>query len=164
MFREPEAFALALYAQHLVNPFSGSAGLEEMLASEHFACHLDYLGFVREAELLVGARNVRLFRYGDDIVTRLVAALGVRLLPQAPTRANRTLRQPGIDALRVVNRYALSKREKRAAVALIRDLDALLGDRAEPLRASAAAQRRIAELSATGWAEILRIIALGETG
>ncbi len=166
-FREPEAFALALYAQDLVNPplrahYGTDAGFEEVLESDAFARRLNYCGFLREAEQLVGVGNVRAFRYGPDIVQRFARALGVPRLADGVERANASLRNPGVDIVRIVNRYGLAGEEKRAAVDLVRRIDALLRDRAEPLSASPAARRRIAELSAAGWAATQDFIAACE--
>ena len=159
-FREPVEFALTQYAQLLRNPrefapaYGLDAGLEEMLEDEWFVQRLDYLGFVFELDELIGNDRVRLFRYGRDIVARVFDALGVAASDDAAERINPSLRQPGVELMRIVNRYELSAGEKHAAAALVLELDQMIGDRAEELRASPAAVRRIEELTGRGWAAI----------
>ena len=166
-FREPEAFAVALYAQAVVNPavrapYGLDIGLEEMLDSPWFALRLDYLGFVTDVERLIGGDKIRLFRYGADIVERVLYALGVAELTREVARANASLRRPGVDLVRLANRLGLSSEKRAAAIALARRVDALFGDRAERLEASPAAKRRIEELSARDWAVVDARIAAGE--
>ncbi len=155
-FREPLAFALAQHAQLLRNPRTHSPaygldiGLEEILDNEWFVRRLDYLGFVLEAQSLAGERNVRLFRYGPTIVARIMRALGADP-PDAPAGVNPSLRESGVDLMRVVNRYDLPAAEKSEAAALVLELDRLIGDRAGALRAGAETMRRIRRLTARGW-------------
>jgi hypothetical protein len=165
-FREPEAFALAFYAQAIVNPpnrppYGTDMGLDEMLESAWFARRLDYAGFIDDAERLIGAGKLRTFRYGADVVERILHALGVAIPADVP-RANASLRAPGLDVVRVANRYDTSLAERAAIIDLARRLDAVLGERAAPLRPSDAARDRIRELSAAGWAAVADRIAADE--
>lgn len=159
-FREPLAFAVAQYAQLLRNPRTHSpaygldVGLDEILENAWFVKRLDYLGFVLEVEALVGERNVRLFRYGPDVVTRIFRALGAEGPADVHTDVNPSLRGSGVELMRVVNRYDLPTEEKNAASALVLDLDRLIGARAGPVRAGAEATRRIRQLTARGWCAI----------
>lgn len=157
-FREPVDFAISQHAQLVRNPrefspaYGLDAGLDEMLDIEWFSRRLDYLGFVCEAEDLVGAGNVRVFRYGPDIVERVFRALGAP--PPPPGQVNPSLRAPGVELMRIVNRYALPEQSQHRAASLVLQLDMLIGDRAEPLRASDAAAGRVRALTARTWAAL----------
>jgi hypothetical protein len=159
-FREPLDFAVSQHAQLLRNPklhspaYGLDAGLDEMLEIDWFVKRLDYLGFVSEAEELIGVGNVRVFRYGPNIVRRIFRALGASPPEASEELAHPSLRAPGADLMRIVNRYDLPAEEQSRAAALVLELDALIGERAEPLRASPEAARRVRELSARGWAVI----------
>lgn len=159
-FREPLDFAVSQHAQLLRNPklyspaYGLDADLDRMLDIDWFVKRLDYLGFITEAEELIGAGNVRAFRYGPDIVARIFRALGASPPERSGELAHRSLRSSGVELMRIVNRYDLPPDEHTRAAELIVQLDGLIGERAEPLRASADAARRVRELSADGWAVI----------
>ena len=156
-FREPVTFALTQYAQLVRNPrvfapaYGLDADLETMLDNEWFARRLDYLGFVYDLEELIGASRVRRFRYAPDVVARIVTALELPVPPAAAELVNPSLRQPGVDLMRIVNRYALPPEQQDAAAALVLRLDELLGDAAEPLRAGPETTRRIRQLTDRAW-------------
>jgi type II secretory pathway component PulM len=156
-FREPVEFVLTQYAQLLRNPrefapaYGLDAGLEEMLEDEWFVQRLDYLGFVFEIEELIGNGKARLFRYGPDIVARVFAALGAGAPAATAEIVNRSLRRPGVELMRIVNRYDLPAEHKYAAAALVLELDQMIGERAEPLTASPAIASRIEALTARDW-------------
>jgi hypothetical protein len=159
-FREPLDYATTLYTQYLRNPIEYSdlygrdVDLEVFLDDPRFVRRLDYLGFVRDVERLLGSSGVRAFRYGTDIVARYFHALG---LPEPATSSrdvNRSLRAPGVDLIRIVNRYALRGEEKRTAADLVLRLDTLIGDRGTKYAPSAAAAARIAELTERDWKTI----------
>lgn len=158
-FREPLAFASTHYAQVLRNPrvhapaYGLDAGLDEMLENDWFVKRFDYLGFVLELEHLVGERNVRLFRYGPDIVRRIFRALGADE-PETVPSVHPSMRVSGAELMRVVNRYHLPADEQAAAEALVLQLDRIIGERAERVGASPAARSRVAEITAAGWSEI----------
>jgi hypothetical protein len=144
----------------LRNPrvFSPAYGLDvdfdTMLENAWFVKRLDYLGFVLEAEDLIGVGRVRSFRYGPDIVERVFRALGVDAPEGAQETVNPSLRQSGVDLMRVVNRYDLPPEMKQAAAALVLELDTVIGERAEPLRASPDAERRVRAFTERGWYEL----------
>jgi hypothetical protein len=159
-FREPLAFALSQYAQLLRNPrlyspaYGLDVGLDEILDNAWFAQRLDYLGFVVEAEAVIGAGRQRLFRYGPDIVERIFRALGAEPPAQNPPDVHPSLRTAGVDLMRVVNRYDLPPQPKAVAAGLVLELDRLMGERAEPLRASPACAERIRRMTQRSWSEI----------
>ena len=156
-FREPLSFAITQYAQFVRNPrqFDAAYGLDigfdEILEHTVFTRRLDYLGFVFEAQELIGAANVRLFRYGPDIVERVFRALGATAPANAEKLVYRSLRRPGVEVMRIVNRYDMSVDETYAAADLVLQLDTLIGERAEPLRASPEAALRVRVLTGRGW-------------
>jgi hypothetical protein len=156
-FRDPVAFAISQYAQLLRNPrcfspaYGLDIGLEEILANDWFVRRLDYRGFIDEVEELIGAGKVRSFRYGPDIVERIFRALGAGTLEIPENRINPSLRQPGVELMRIVNRYDLPEQEKYAAAALVQALDEAIGARAESFRASPEAARRIDEIAGRQW-------------
>jgi hypothetical protein len=163
-FREPVAFAITQHAQLLQNPrqfapaYGLDIGLEEILENGWFAQRLDYLGFVFEAEELLGAGNVRAFKYGPDIVDRIFRAIGASASGSSKKLVNPSMRQPGVDLMRIVNRYDLPPAEKYDAAALVLALDTLIGERAEPLRASPQATRRIHQLAGREWQVMERML------
>jgi len=167
-FREPLAFAITQHAQLLRNPrlfapaYGLDAGLDEMLDDEWFVQRLDYLGFVFELQELIGSGKVRLFRYGPDIVARVFGALGATASGDTSKLVNPSLRQAGVDVMRIVNRYDLPPEAKYAAAALVMELDTLIGDRAEQLGASPEAARRIHEFTGRGWEVMEELLARAE--
>lgn len=54
----------------------------------------------------------------------------------------------------IVNRYDLPQNLQNAAAALVLKLDSLIGERAETLRASPGAARRIRALAGRSWCEM----------
>jgi len=162
-FREPLAFALANYTQYLRNPrdFEAAYGLdasfEEMLDNPRFVLRMNYAGFVRETQAVFGAQGVRAFRYGADIVERIALALGAGTL-DVPRR-HRTLRTAGVALMRVVNRYGLGPYDQARVSALVGEIDALIGARAEALVAGDGARRRVHELTAAGWESLQPMLA-----
>jgi hypothetical protein len=163
VFREPLAFALSQHAQLVRNPreFSPAYGLDAdldaMLDNPWFAQRLDYYGFVCEVEALTGCGGVRLFRYGDTVVERIFRALGAP--PPAQEHVNPSLREPGVDIMRIFNRYRLPASLQHRAAALVLELDGLIGNRAEPVRASEAAKARVQQMTARTWAVIEAVFA-----
>jgi hypothetical protein len=119
-FREPVTFAASQYAQLLRNPrqfspaYGLDVGLDEMLEIEWFKKHLDYVGFVYDVEELIGIGNVRAFRYGSDIVQRMFHAVGAPAFAATAKRVNPSLRRPGVELMRIVNRYDLQPEQKEA--------------------------------------------------
>lgn len=156
-FREPIEFALTQYAQLVRNPrvfapaYGLDADLETMLDNEWFARRLDYLGFIYDLEELIGASGVRRFRYEPDVVARIISALALPVPPAAAELVNPSLRKPGVDLMRIVNRYELPPERQDSAAALVLRLDQLLGDAAAPLRAGPEATRRIRQLTDRAW-------------
>ncbi|WP_156013483.1 hypothetical protein [Thioalkalivibrio sp. HK1] len=145
-FREPESFAASLYMQYLKNPvppdidapqakvYGRDISFEEAMNDEWFRLHLDYLGFYFEAETLFGSGSVQAFHWSEDTVKTFMQRYGIDLPYTDPPRHNTSLRKPGIDIMRIANRYRnrlpYSDQERIARIA--GDIDTLIGEHGEP--------------------------------
>jgi hypothetical protein len=167
-FREPLSFAVSQYAQLLRNPriyapaYGLAVDLEQMLENDWFVKRLDYVGFVFEVEELIGIGNVRLFRYGPDIVNRVFHALGATVPLVPPSIVHPSLHESGVALMKTVNQYELPAEQQFAAAALVLDLDQLIGARSSPFRAGEEAARRIRRLTERGWRIIEELMAQAE--
>jgi len=152
-FREPVSFIRSNYVQMLRNPhmwvecYGRDISLEQMLDDPWFARHLDYIGFVRQAESVLGRGAVLPFAYRGDTIEAFLRALGLTGMPPGGLTEYRTLGELGAKLLRVLNRYELTVEQKKAAVARIGELDAIVGAQSQPLRITAAMARRIYDLA-----------------
>jgi len=159
-FREPLAYAASQYVQMLKNPQGGPPGngrdlsIDEAIELPWFRSRLDYIGFVRDLEAVLGAGKVRAFPYRGDAIAAFLAALGVADLPVAPTAENRTVGEAGVAILRLLNRYDLDPAAKTAATRLVEGLDALLPP--SPLALGEATRARIRDLTAPSLAALAR--------
>jgi hypothetical protein len=129
-FREPISFARSLYVQMLRNPpmpevpcYGSTATLEQMLKDSWFCKHLDYIGFIKDANELLAAGRVVPYAYTGDTVAEFFNALG---LPSPPVRLNenRSLGALAADLLRVLNQHTLTREERENAIMLISQIDA----------------------------------------
>ena len=150
-FREPLAYAASQYVQMLKNPQGGPPGngrdlpIDDAIELPWFRSRLDYIGFVRDLEAVLGAGKVRPFAYGGDAIAAFLAALGVADLYVEPTSENRTVGEAGVAILRLLNRYDMDPAAKTAATRLVEGLDALLPPR--PLALDETTRARIRELT-----------------
>ena len=154
--REPISYARSQYIQALKNRRRGAGlghgedqSIEEMLETPWFRRRLDYVGYLREIEQLLGRGAVRLFPYGEDTVRTFCAAIGLEAPPPALVRRNEVLGEWGVGMLRRLNRADVSGIRRRVAIALIERLDAEMSG-SRPLTLSGEAQGRIRELTAPG--------------
>jgi hypothetical protein len=85
-------------------------------------------------------------------------ALGAAAPANAEKLVYRSLRRPGVELMRIVNRFDMSVDETYAAAELVLQLDTLIGERAEPLRASPEAALRVRALSGRGWRVIEELL------
>lgn len=138
-FREPVSFAESLYAQYLTNPnFPGVAervygrdiSFAEAMNERWFRRHLDYTGFIFQCQEVFGEESVHAFAYHRSIAETLAKRVIDIELPTMP-RQNTTMRSPGIEIVRIVNRYKLSVPDKERAENLILELEGLIGDQAK---------------------------------
>ena len=154
-FREPVSFATSLYVQNLMaldprpaKTYARDISIEDMLDDKWFARHFDYIGFVRDAERLLGQARVRPFAYGGSTVSEFLEALGVSdLAPSEPASENRTVGELGVSLLRTLNRYRLDTDQRLAAITKIVEIDAVAGKQSVPFRISAASGARIRALA-----------------
>lgn len=161
-FRPPVPFAAALYVQYLGNPptedeprhvYGRDIDFATALADPWFRRHFDYLGFLHEARALFGADRVRPFLFGDDTVQTFINAYGVPL-PAAHQRRNRSIGELGARMLRVGNRVLSSGPERDHAVALVRDVDTLLGEKSAPFVLDEHERNAVLRYAQRGWSAV----------
>ena len=141
-FRDPVDYVRSLYVQILKNPRGPAVvngrdfSIEAVLEFATFTRRLDYIGYVRDVESLLGAGKVKPFAYDGDTPAAFLHALGVDDIPAERPRENRTVSEAGVSLLHILNRYDLDAVHKHAAVSLIGQLDDLLASQSEPLALS----------------------------
>ena len=157
-FRPPLHFAAALYAQYVKNPhttdtprnvYGKDIAFSQALDDPWFRRHLDYLGFYHEARALLGDR-VRAFPFGGDTVKTFIDHYNVPL-PPAHRWRNTSLRSAGLDLIRLVNRFQLSARDQRQVVALVDQIDNIVGERSSRFHLAEADQRAVERYAQRGW-------------
>lgn len=159
-FRDPVAYARSLYVQILENPGGPRLAdgadftLEAALDFPTFSGRLDYIGYVRKVEAVLGAGKVRPFVYRGDTTAAFLHALGVGDLGAGRPRENRTVGQAGVALLQVLNHYDLDAEQKAAAVSLISRVDDLLAGQSPPLAVTRETQERIRALAAPSLAAL----------
>jgi hypothetical protein len=151
-FREPAAYARSLYVQMLKNPRGAPPGngtdlpVEAALALPWFESRLDYIGFVRDLEGVIGKGRVRMFAYGGDTIGAFLTAIGAPdLAPHRGGGVNASFGRAGVALLRRLNRRDLAPSPRRAAMRVIGWIDRLLGR--APLTLSGEARSRIQALA-----------------
>ena len=168
-FRPPVPFAAALYVQYLANPptkdeprhvYGRDIDFATALADPWFRRHLDYLGFLHEARALFGADRVRPFLFGDDTVQTFIDAYGVPL-PAAHQRRNRSIGELGARMLRVGNRLLSAGAERDHAVALVRDVDTLLGEQSAPFVLDEHERNAVLRYAQRGWSAVQAAVQSG---
>ncbi|MBF2759148.1 MAG: hypothetical protein ISN28_02590 [Ectothiorhodospiraceae bacterium AqS1] len=151
-FREPESFAASLYMQYIKNPvppgsdtpqagvYGRDIAFEEAMNDEWFRLHLDYAGFYYEAEALFGKNRVQAFHWCGDTVKTFMQRYGIDLPDSDPPRHNASLRKPGIEIMRIANRYRdkLSYSDQERIARIIGDIDTIIGDHGEAFELSEA--------------------------
>lgn len=133
-FREPVTFAESFYKQCMRNPVVASIpcygrdlSFNEILEDDWFRQHLDYMGFVNEAESLFGQDSVTVFEYQKDTVSIVSKLLGLATPHDNPTsRKNASMNATTAELYRVVNRLKLSAKEKEKLVPHLQDLSSAI--------------------------------------
>jgi hypothetical protein len=152
-FKDPVSFVRSTYIQMLKNPrghvscYGRDLSVDEMLDDHWFSKHLDYIGFLRDVDGVLGRGTVVPFAYHGDTVDAFLTSLGVEYAERASLNANRTLGEVGVELLRIFNRRDLPEEKKRAGVALIGEVDTLLGFASQPLRLGSKTEDRIRTLA-----------------
>ncbi|MGA8146938.1 MAG: hypothetical protein WB870_05090 [Gallionellaceae bacterium] len=139
-FREPALFMKSSYLQKLCNPRTPMVrsngidlSMEEMLQDAWIVKHLDYLGFIREAQAIFGKNSVAAFQYDGNTVASAMKFLGLTSPQQKEEqRHNVSLGEMGVNLIRVANRYDLNSFEKEQVVILIKQIDALVAKKCGP--------------------------------
>lgn len=138
-FRDPVEFVRSNYVQMLKNSrvnvdcYGRDWSVERMIEDPWFVRHLDYIGFVREVEDVLGRRAVRPFAYRNDTVSQFLQALGVPEMGGDAMREHSTLGDFGVEVLRALNRRVFDQGAKQRFVDQITDLDQALGPASGPL-------------------------------
>lgn len=151
--REPVSFARSLYVQMLRNPrvqgipcYGQASSLEEMLDNQWFAKHLDYIGFIKDVESLLGSNTVVPYVYRGDTVQTFFQELNLAYDEPGARNENPSLGGLAADLLRVVNRYDLAGEARAQAIEHIAKIDALSGSK--PPLLTSQTQAKIRELTA----------------
>jgi len=154
-FRDPISFVQSNYIQMLRNPLSRNVfcygkdlSPEEMLKDPWFARQLDYMGFVSDAEQVVGNGAVRPFSYTGDTIRAFCDALGIAGAQRPISRSNPAFGALAVELLRILNRRDLG-RDKERAVKIIATLDAARTER-QPFTISPAVTRTIQDICLPG--------------
>ena len=164
-FRTPKEFAASYYLQVLKNNRTASTwdnvygrdiGFTDAMQDGWFCRHFDYLGFVHEARELFGHSRVKVFPYTADTVRTFLEHYGIDVLPASSSRRNVSMRQPGMEMMRIANRYELDGSERGRVVDLVREADAIIGERAEQFRLSEGEMDLLARYGQRGWGELHR--------
>ena len=159
-FREPQAFAAALYAQYLANPRSDGAdaavqghgvSFGEALADDWFRGHLDFLGFYLEATMLFGAGRVRALAFEGDTVARFLDEYAIDGVSRVARRRNQSLHRVGVAGLRLVNGLALGAAARSRAAAIVGRIDRALGPLSPPFRPRREDRDEVNRCSERGW-------------
>jgi hypothetical protein len=152
-FRDPLSFARSNYVQMLKNPrgyvpcYGLDLSIDEMFDDPWFARQLDYAGFIRDVESLLGAGTVKPFAYHRNTVDAFFDTVGIAIREHEHTDAHRTPGAVGVEMLRLLNRHALSDADKASAVSLITRLDDTMGARSGPVEVMPAVQDKIRRLA-----------------
>ena len=160
-FRQPDAFATALYAQYLRNPRRESESMgnvygrdidfTQAMADRWFRDHLDYLGFYREAQALFGASRVRAFRFAGDTVSTFTQHYNLPAMPAQAERRNKSQGHAGVDLIRIANRYALDDAEQARVADLVRDIDSIIGERSAAFHLEDQERELVHRFGRIGW-------------
>ena len=159
-FRPPEYFAAALYAQYVRNPqttdtpknvYGRDIDFAGAMRDRWFRRHLDYLGFYHETRHLFGASRVKAFIFASDTVQTFVDEYGIRDLPAGRRWRNTTMHRPGIDIMRIANRFQLGREDHLRIEGLVREIDAVIGNRAKPFRLNEDERALVARYGQRGW-------------
>lgn len=162
-FRDPESFAAALYAQYLRNPVTDDSPdvygrdieFGEAMDDLWFRRHLDYLGFYFEAQGLFGRGRVKAFLFGGDTVRAFEEAYGTGALSRANLPRNESMREAGVQMMRIANRYPTTPPEHERIEQLVFEIDGMIGDRARRFVLNRADRETVRQYAGRGW-EILK--------
>lgn len=159
-FRDPVGFATAFFLQNLKNPqqddvtrdaYGRDIDFREALDGPWFLRHLDYLGFLYEAQELFGHERVKAFPYEGDTVAAALRHLEIDFLPCEAHEKNVSMRALGVEIVRIVNRYNLPARDKVRVEKLVYEIDQIVGDRSERFRLSAEDSARVRCYTSKSW-------------
>lgn len=130
--REPFEFTDKYYKQCLINPrvqglpYGTDISLDELCKNEWYIKHLDYLGFLYEAETIFGKEKVFPFKYDSDTITTFFKHLNIENPFPLTKRENLGLSNTSIGILRSINQFPLSQEEKSECLLHIKHIDKII--------------------------------------
>ena len=133
VFREPTSFLESFYKQNLKNPqiimvecYGKDLSFSQILEDKWFIKHLDYLGFIQEAESLFGKGNIKVFSYSKEIIADILKYISFNVDMEESTKSNVGQTSIGVELLRVLNKYNLNIKDKKESVDILKKMDILL--------------------------------------
>ncbi len=157
-FREPLSFVDSLYRQYLKNPkmkdiapYGKNLTFAQMYEIEWFRDHLDYLGFIKQCEYLVGKERVHAIAYSNEIVEKFCKVVGIPYSKErikTIARKNKAHSDAVVEILKYINQYDLSIKEKQTVVNTLSILDETLSQYSEKRNYSIDMKEEIENLTA----------------
>jgi len=136
------------------NVYGRDIDFSDAIEDRWFRHHLDYLGFCCEARELFGKVRVRPFLYESDTVTAFMACYGIDNLPQQHRQQNISMREPGIQIMRIANRYSLPLQLQNHVEKLAYEIDHILGDQTGKFRLNEMESKLVNLYTAQSWKHI----------
>jgi len=154
-FREPLEFIESYYKQCIRNPqidnnpcYGKDLSFAEMLDIEWFSQHLDYQGFISECQALFGKQNISAFKYGGDVVQKVVQKLGLSTPHDNPTpRQNKSLNNASIALLRMINHYDIKAKDKALVIHHLTEINGILDNYAEDSLIDEVSKKRVLKIA-----------------
>ena len=154
-FRSPVSYTTSNYIEMLKSPQGGFVPIygrdlspEEMLEDPWFARHLDYIGFIRDGDRLLGPGSVVPVKYVGDTVEAFLQRLGVEEMDHGSVYDHPTMGDVGVALIRTLNRRNLRPVVKLKAMELVTAIDDLVGDQSHAFELEPATRARVLALAA----------------
>jgi hypothetical protein len=133
-FRKPSDFAYSLYAQYVKNPrieqfncYGKDLSFAEMLDSNWFLIHLDYLSFIYQIEELLGKANLKVMKYSPSlIIKKFCEYIDIDLDYTDEINENASLTNSSIEILRIINRFPLDPELKNECLQLVKKINDII--------------------------------------
>jgi hypothetical protein len=159
-FRDPVSYTASNYIEMLKSPqgfvpcYGRDLSPEQMLEDRWFARHLDYIGFVRDADGLLGPGSVVPMKYVGDTVAAFLGNLGVERVESGAVFDHPTMGDVGVALTRVLNRRPLPPPVKLKAMELVTAIDDAVGEHSRPFELEPATRARVLALAAESLARL----------
>jgi len=82
---------------------------ENILKDSWFISHADYLSFIYDCEYLFGVKNIKIFKYSDNVIQKVCNELKIEVNLERIKKENKGLSSISIELLRLINRYNIDK-------------------------------------------------------